>query len=89
VSETLKTQLEQLLRQLLPLDAQTVIQFSEFVDPQTGRIETLLNFERRDLPALHFHLPKALHEIQEEDLVRVLVYRPGSSCAHAHQEPER
>lgn len=76
--------LEQVLRRLLPLDAQTRIVF-ETVHSSEGTLpETLLRFERTGQPALHFHLHGALADIDEEELVRVLVYRPGSSCAHPH-----
>lgn len=81
----LRQRLEATLRSLLPLSADTEIELEEVPLP-TGEIETRLYLKGPQRPDLHYHLPKALAEISEEDLVRVLVYREGGGCSHPHGE---
>jgi len=82
--ETLQAKLEATLRQLLPLSPETRIRLQEGLLP-TGERETLLSVQPPESQALHYHLPKALAEISEEDLIRALVYREGGGCSHSHE----
>ncbi len=82
---TLQANLEATLRQLLPLSPETRISLQEGLLP-TGETETILSVQPPERQALHYHLPKALAEIGEEDLIRALVYREGGGCSHAHGE---
>lgn len=82
---SLQATLEATLRQLLPLSPATQIAWQEVTLP-TGQTETVLSLQPPHSAPLHYHLPKALAEICEEDLVHALVYRADGGCAHPHGE---